>query len=177
MDWYVAFVQAQPIVSAMIQFAILGTVGEVLGFWIRRGKGWPFPFLVTLGKMLGWALLAILIKYAFIGFKGFVAALYEHGMLPGGEEAIMRAFFISLWMNILFGPFLFASHRLLDNVIERKWNWAGLMGAMWTLLWFWIPAHTVTFSLPVDYQIGLAALWSVVLGMILGFFKRVKKKA
>jgi hypothetical protein len=29
----------------------------------------------------------------------------------------------------------------------------------------------------VDYQIGLAALWSVVLGMILGFFQRVKKKA
>ncbi len=29
----------------------------------------------------------------------------------------------------------------------------------------------LTFSLPVDYQIGLAALWSVVLGVILGFSK------
>jgi hypothetical protein len=40
------------------------------------------------------------------------------------------------------------------------------------MIWFWIPAHTITFSLPTDFQIGLAALWSVVLGVILGFFNR-----
>jgi hypothetical protein len=31
-----------------------------------------------------------------------------------------------------------------------------------------IPAHTITFSLPADYQIRLAALWSLALGLILG---------
>jgi hypothetical protein len=177
MDWYDSFVEAQPILSSMLLFAILGTVGEILGFWIRRGKGWPFPPLVILGKMLGWALLGILMKYAFIGFRGFVATLYEHEMLPWGEELVVRAFFVSFWLNILFGPFVYATHCLLDNLIERKWDWAGLLPAMTSLLWFWIPAHTLTFSLQVDYQIGLAAVWSATLGIILGFLQRLKKPA
>ena len=42
------------------------------------------------------------------------------------------------------------------------------MTAWRTLIWFWIPAHTLTFSLAVDYQVGLAALWSLALGLILG---------
>jgi hypothetical protein len=41
-----------------------------------------------------------------------------------------------------------------------------------SLLWFWIPAHSVTFALPKPYQIGLAAIWSVALGIILGFYNR-----
>jgi hypothetical protein len=68
-------------------------------------------------------------------------------------------------------------HRLWDNVILRQRNWIGLEKAWWTLIWFWIPAHTLTFSLPPDYQIGLAALWSIVLGVILGFTTRKGKAA
>jgi hypothetical protein len=59
-----------------------------------------------------------------------------------------------------------------DNLIDRRWNMAGLTTAWWTLLWFWIPAHTVTFSLQTEYQIGLAAIWSLVLGPIMGYTKR-----
>ncbi len=59
-------------------------------------------------------------------------------------------------------------HRLEDNLIMREWSWGGLRKAWFTLIWFWIPAHTVTFSLPREFQIGLAALWSVALGVIMG---------
>jgi hypothetical protein len=63
-------------------------------------------------------------------------------------------------------------HRLEDNLILRRRGFEGMMPAIWTLGWFWIPAHTLTFSLPVEYQVGLAALWSLVLGLILGLRAR-----
>jgi short-subunit dehydrogenase len=46
-----------------------------------------------------------------------------------------------------------------------------------SLIWFWIPAHTITFMLPKPYQIGLAALWSIVLALILGIYKRQAMQA
>jgi len=35
-----------------------------------------------------------------------------------------------------------------------------------------VTAHTITFMLDRPYQIGLAAVWSVVLGIILGFYNK-----
>ena len=67
---------------------------------------------------------------------------------------------------------MMAFHRLEDNLILRRKGFAGITTAWKTLLWFWIPAHTVTFSLPADYQIGLAALWSLALGVIMGLTKK-----
>lgn len=173
MEWYVIISQQHPILTAMVQFAILGTLGEILGFWVRGGKGFPFRLPILLGKMVIWAGLAVVIKYVFTGFPGFVSALCEHGMLPVVPTfPVLNAFFIAAFMNIMFGPILFFSHRFLDNALERKSNWQGMKPALLTFIWFWIPAQTITFSLEVDYRIGLAAVWSVVLGVILGFFAR-----
>jgi hypothetical protein len=38
-----------------------------------------------------------------------------------------------------------------------------------TIPFFWIPAHTLTFILPADYQVLFAALLSIALGLILAF--------
>jgi len=66
---YLDWVKAQPLVSAMIQFAILGTLGEVISKWIiQRSFRYPFSFLLTIWKMLVWAALGLAIKYAFQGF-------------------------------------------------------------------------------------------------------------
>lgn len=174
MNWYIEIVKSYPIISAMIQFAILGTLGDILSYKIRGGKGYPFSILVTLGKMLGWAVLAVMIKYAFTGFSGFVQTLVEHSMLPEiiNQVTVLFAFFKSFFTNLMFGPILVMTHRLFDNWVEGKWNWANLKGAMLLLMWFWVPAHTVTFALPAEFQIGLAALWSLVLGLLLGLFAR-----
>ena len=174
MESYVAFVITHPLVSAMIQFALLGTLGDVIAKWIIEKKvSAPFGFGTLLLKMLEWAFLAILIKYAFSGFNGFVDKLVADGMLPE-LSGPMRAFAVSTTMNLQFGPFLVLMHRLLDNMVAGVKNWANLDKGFMSLLWFWIPAHTVTFSLPKPYQIGLAALWSVALGVILGFYNRQK---
>ncbi|MBQ6597571.1 MAG: Mpv17/PMP22 family protein, partial [Lentisphaeria bacterium] len=38
-----------------------------------------------------------------------------------------------------------------------------------TIVFFWIPAHTVTFLLPPDYRVLMSAVLSLVLGAILTF--------
>lgn len=175
MDAYIAFVTAHPLVSAMIQFALLGTLGDVIAKWIIEKKvSAPFGPGTLAKKMLEWAFLAILIKYAFSGFNGFIDKLVADHMLPE-LSGIGRAFAVSAAMNLQFGPFLVLMHRLLDNLVARQSNWANIDKGFMSLLWFWIPAHTVTFSLAKPYQIGLAALWSVALGVILGFYNRQKK--
>jgi peptidoglycan/LPS O-acetylase OafA/YrhL len=79
----------------------------------------------------------------------------------------------------MFGPWVIILHRLFDNFIYGKFlvPTDGLKGALLTLVWFWIPAHSVTFYLPPDQQITLAAIWSFVLGLILGIFNNRKKKS
>ncbi|MBC8276605.1 MAG: hypothetical protein H8E46_00105, partial [FCB group bacterium] len=97
----------------------------------------------------------------------------EHNLLPSFFAAgIGWAFSVSVFTNILFGPQMMLFHRIEDNVIMREWSFSGIQTAWRTLIWFWIPAHTITFCLPQDYQIGLAAVWSVVLGIIMGISRR-----
>jgi hypothetical protein len=158
----------------MIQFAILGTLGEIASKWmIQKNFKYPFGIAATLWKMLVWATLAIGIKYAFKGFGGFLTYLIEAGMWPGFKEGSFGfAFSLSALMNLQFGLTLVILHRVLDNIPEKVKNWKNLDKSMYSLLWFWIPAHTVTFMMPDDLRIGLAAVWSVALGLILGFNNR-----
>ena len=67
-------------------------------------------------------------------------------------------------------------HRLEENIIMKESGYEGMEEPLKTLLWFWIPAHTVTFILPREYQIGLAACWSVVLGVIMGLSTPQREK-
>jgi hypothetical protein len=172
MNWYIETVKAYPIVTAMIQFAILGTFGDVISKWIIRGRIFvPYDFLKFFLKMIEWAILAVFIKYAFIGFHGFIDGLTGHGLLPEMNK-LAYAFAISASMNLQFGPFLVIIHRLLDNIVAGQNDWKNINKGMLSLLWFWIPAHTLTFILDKPLQIGLAALWSVLLGIILGFYNK-----
>jgi len=170
MDWYISWVTDQPLTSAAIQFGILGTLGEIISHTIKTKKiGIPNSPLEMLGKVLAWALLGIVIKYGFTMMKGAVAALIEHSLLPGFlASGLGWAFSVSVFTNVFFGPQMMYFHRVEDNIILRRWSFAGIENALKTLVWFWIPAHTVTFALPKEFQIGLAAVWSVVLGVILG---------
>lgn len=169
---YVTAVKSYPIPMAMIQFAILGTLGEIVSKWlINKSFKYPFSFMISLWKMLEWAILAVGIKYAFQGFGGYTDRLIEHGYLPP-MTGLAYAFTLSALMNLQFGVLLVLIHRVLDNLPLKTKNWKNLDKGLYSLLWFWIPAHTLTFMLAPDYRIGLAALWSVFLGLILGFFNR-----
>ncbi len=174
MTWYIAWVTANPLLSAAIQFAILGTLGEVISFSLQQKRAAaPCTWLQLGGKVLAWALLGIIIKYGFTGMRGFTQALLDHHLLPQVfASGLGWAFAVSVLTNTFFGPQMMAFHRIEDNLILGQKGFQGITRAWATLVWFWIPAHTITFALPVDYQIGLAAAWSLVLGMIMGFSKQ-----
>ncbi|MCF8068860.1 MAG: hypothetical protein K9L30_09770 [Desulfobacterales bacterium] len=172
MNWYIEIVETNPIITAMIQFAILGTLGDIISKWIIKKKFFlPFGVKVLMLKMTEWALLSIFVKYAFVGFHGFIDSLVVHNLLPDMNTA-GYAFSVSVSMNLLFGPFLVVMHRFLENTIAGAKNWERIDKALLSLVWFWIPAHTITFMLPKPFQIGIAALLSIVLGLILGAYNR-----
>ena len=175
MNSYVELVKAYPLYTAMLQFAVLGTFGDVISKWMQQGRVFmPYKAQILILKMLEWAFLAITIKYAFVGFQGFVDSLVSHQLLP--ELGLFgRAFAVSVAMNLQFGLLLVMLHRFLDNLIAQQSNWKNIDKGMWSLIWFWIPAHTVTFMLDKPYQIGLAAIWRVVLGLFLGYYNKSVK--
>jgi len=174
MNIYIELVKTYPIYSAMIQFAVLGTLGDIFSKWMQRGVVFmPYKYAVIFLKMLEWAILAIAIKYAFVGFQGFVDSLIAQCFLPE-LNLFGRAFSVSVVMNLQFGLLLVIFHRFLDNLISRENNWKNIDKGMFSLIWFWIPAHTFTFMLDKPFQIGLAAIWSLVLGIILGYFNKSK---
>jgi hypothetical protein len=99
----------------------------------------------------------------------------SQGLIPylcGEPGTWWFAVAVSVEMNLFYAPVLMSMHRLLDNVVALKWNWRGMSIAFYTIFWFWIPAHTVTFMLPVNFQILFAAGLSLALGVILGFAGR-----
>jgi hypothetical protein len=171
MTSYRLWVQAHPFLSAAIQFGILGTLGEIVAASMRgRRPSLPCTPVQLLAKGLAWALLGLVIKAGFIGMKGFTKALLDHHILPGVlGTGLGGAFALSTLTNVFFGPQMMFFHRLEDNLILKRRGVEGMTPALWTLVWFWIPAHTLTFSLPMEFQLGLAALWSLVLGLILGW--------
>lgn len=174
MEVYINWVIQNPIISAIVQFAVLGTLGDSIAKWIQQKRIFiPYSFPILILKMIEWAILAICIKYAFVGFKGFIHNLVAQGMLPK-LTIFTNSLSISVAMNVTFGLFLVIFHRFLDNIITKENNWKNIDKGMWSLLWFWIPAHTITFMLSKPFQIGLAAVWSIVLGIILGYYNQKK---
>jgi len=170
METYRLWVQAHPLLSAAVQFGLLGTCGEVAAASLKaRRPALPCTPLQLLAKVLAWAVLGLVIKAGFVGMKGFTRALLDHGLLPQFLQAGLGwAFALSTLTNLFFGPQMMLFHRLEDNLILRRKGFEGMGSALRTLVWFWIPAHTLTFSLPPEFQVGLAALWSLALGLILG---------
>jgi len=174
MDAYITWVTQNPIFSALVQFAILGPTGEIVAAsLVAKRPALPCPWLKMLGKALAWAILGVVIKYGFVGMKGFVEALLAKHMLPMwfSTNLVAHAFALSVFTNALFGPQMMLFHRFEDNLVLGDSGYTGMWKAIQTLLWFWIPAHTITFCLPAPFQIGLAALWGLALGIILGLSK------
>jgi hypothetical protein len=174
MEFYLNWVTSYPLLSAAIQFAFLGTLGEIISFSIQKKKLLiPCSWLQLLAKVFAWAVLGIVIKYGFAGMKGFTQSLLDHELVPAFlGTGLGWAFAVSVFTNVFFGPQMMVFHRLEDNLILGQKGFQGITNAWKTLIWFWIPAHTITFLLPPDLQISLAALWSLVLGIIMGATKK-----
>ena len=63
MEIYVNWVKTNPLLSAFIQFAVLGTLGEFISISIKQKKIGPIGnWWQTLSKVLAWGILGIIIK-------------------------------------------------------------------------------------------------------------------
>ncbi len=100
-------------------------------------------------------------------------------------------------MNVVYAPVMMTFHKITDvHIIENGGTIKGLFQPVkigkifinlnWEVQWnfifkktipfFWIPAHTITFLLPPDYQVLFAALLGIALGTILAFANKMEEK-
>ncbi len=178
------------------KFTLLSTFGECLALRIKTGKYNRKGFGI-LPRAIVWGFLGITIKMAFViyaagtpqllmylGWPEAVSALTE----PFSITALLTAFSISVAMNLTYAPVMMTIHKITDtHILENEGTLRGLFKPIalqrifanldWKTQWnfvfkktipfFWIPAHTITFLLPVDYQVLFAASLGIALGLIL----------
>jgi hypothetical protein len=172
---YIEFVNAHPLLSSILQVGILGMSGELAVARMKHGY-WTFRDLGAKKLVLKsgvWSCLGLITIYAFTGYPAYIDAVIDKGiwLKSAQTNVLIRALSISLFLNLLFGPLPMLFHRWTNSWIDSKpMDWESLQKAWMTILWFWIPAQTITFCLPKDFQVGLAAVWSIALGIILGYF-------
>lgn len=181
---------------SFLKFALLATAGEMLGLRIRTGS-YNQPGFGILPRAIVWGLLGFTIKLAFVIFgKGTPAfltymGLEDVGSLMGGAFGagkLLVAFSISAAMNLIYAPVMMTLHKITDtHILNNGGTLRGLLrpirfgdimtGINWQVQWnfvfkktipfFWIPAHTLTFLLPEQFQVLFAALLGIALGVIL----------
>lgn len=195
-DFFVWFSTDWAFTASFIKFAILATMGEMLGSRIRTGIYLPVGFAL-LYRAVVWGFLGMTVKAAFMIFGGGTPLILEHlGMEnasavmagPVTGARVLLAFAISTFLNIFYAPVLMVTHRVSDLHVaaaagdRRKLltvpDVKGLLASIdWNSMWgivlkksiplFWIPAQTVNFLLPEEFRMLVAALYSTVLGVIL----------
>lgn len=188
-----------PYVMGFFKTAILATMGELLATRIRKGAYFPNPGICI--KFFVWGFLGVVFVLAFKLFASGVAAAQMANLLPSINQDtfwanLLTAFLISFLMNLLFAPTFMIVHRITDtfielgegrfhaivkvrlnDVIERiDWKTFFSFVVLKTIPFFWIPAHTITFLLPENYRVLMAAYLSIALGVLLSAAKQLKIK-
>lgn len=181
-----AATRSAPYPMGVLKIGLLGTMGELLGAKIVTGR-WKLRGIRLWQRTAVWAFLGVVFTAVFPLFSFGVDGLLDKGLLPGKGVGTLTAFWKSFFMNIIFAFPMMVFHRITDTLIDRnqllgRWplvqvfvgiDWRNMFRVVGAAcLWFWIPAHTITFVLPPEYRVMSAALLAIVLGTILGFAKK-----
>lgn len=186
---FVSLTAAHPYWMGFAKFAILATMGELLARRLGGGT-WQKPAGLV-WRVLIWGLIGVAITFMFNFYSLGAAAVIEKGLIPTAEGwpgKLLTAFYTSAVMNLTFGPVFMAAHRLSDTWLDLRaargqvFVKEALAAVDWPGFWdfvvgktiplWWIPAHTVTFLLPAEYRVLVAAYLSIVLGVILVYARR-----
>jgi hypothetical protein len=199
---YKEFNAIHPLLMAFLKFAILATFGEMLGLRVKTGRytmqGFGLLLRSVIWGILGiWIAIAMGIfrngvPIYFSQFKLF-NGIQEAMTAPFSVMKLCGAFLISVMMNTAFAPVFMTLHKITDahilryrgkvSALFKPLNMAQSFAAIdWKVQWgfvfkksiplFWIPAHTLTFILPIDFQVLFAAFCSIILGLILSIAAR-----
>lgn len=196
-DGFCSLTAQYPLWMAFLKFGILATFGELLGSRIKTGayyhKGFGlFPKFIVWGVLGMWIALAMSVFKT-----GIPAFMERTACFAGVKEAmtaelswlkVIGAFFVSLMMNCSFAPVFMTFHKICDMHIAdfegkavslirpiqmRKHIQAINWDVQWSFVFkktiplFWVPAHTLTFCLPGEFQVLFAAFCSIILGVFL----------
>ncbi len=195
-DFYIQFNHDHGLITSFIKFALLATLGEVIGLRIKTGSYYKKGFGI-LPRMIVWGFLGVTIKIAFVIFAAGTPVFLESVGLTNAQqvmkvsfspEKLLVAFSISLAMNVVYAPVMMTLHKITDmHIINNGGTLAGFFTPIkfkklfvdldWNVQWnfvfkktipfFWIPVHTITFLLPPDFRVLFAALLGIALGAIL----------
>ena len=192
-------------VTSFLKFAILATFGEAIGLRIRTGK-YNYKGFGLIPRAIVWGVLGLTIKLSFVVFGTGVPSFLSYMGLKDASAAmqaslsglkILVAFSISAAMNIIYAPFMMTLHKVTDTHIlnnggtlhgffrpikfgeiftNLNWNVQWNFVFKRTIPFFWIPAHTITFLLPAEFQVLFAAILGIVLGVLLAVASQLGAK-
>ncbi len=203
---YEQFNRSHGMVMSFVKFAVLATLGEMLGLRIKTGV-YSFQGFGILPRAIVWGFLGLVIKGAFTIFASGTPVFLEYLSMDGATAIIksdlswakvMVAFCISVAMNLTFGPMMMTFHKITDtHILQTGGTLGGLFSPIpihkiiidmnWDVQWnfvfrktipyFWIPVHTITFLLPPEYHVLFAALLGLMLGVVLSVASQMGRKA
>lgn len=196
-DWYKTFNAEHGMIMSFLKFAILSTMGEMLGHRISTGSYYSKTFGIA-PRAIIWGFLGMGISMAMTIFSvGTPAFLVKLGMENAIDvfvspefswDKVLVALSVSVAMNTIFAPVFMTFHKITDAHIARcggsvkalitpipmaemfaNINWNAQWGFVFkkTIPFFWYPAHTITFLLPAEQRVLFAAVLGIVLGVLL----------
>jgi hypothetical protein len=170
--FYKDFNASFPFLISFIKFAILATLGELLGLRIRQGKYYEKGFGV-LPRAMVWGILGISIKMAFIifgegapqmlqvlGFQFPVdppsAILKQDFFTTFSGLQALSAFAVSVTMNVFFAPIFMTFHKITDtHILANNGSWKCLFKPIpfgkilkemnWKVQWNFVIMKTIPF--------------------------------
>lgn len=110
---------------------------------------------------------------------------------------LWAAFSVGTMMNLFFAPLFMAFHRITDTHIQstggtlrgffspvpvgryiRETDWFNFWDFVVkkTIPFFWIPAQTLNFMLPEEFRVLVAAIYSIILGILLSLASLMQMK-
>jgi len=176
-----------PYLMGFFKVGLLATFGEMLKVRVKTGS-WKVPALFA--RFIVWGIVGLLFTFVFAMFANGMGSLIGTPLWFGKKawalnptfwDKLLFAFSTSFWQNVIFAFPMMLGHEWCNEVINQKRFVGGaeflekLNKPVWgsfipkTIIFFWIPAHTVTFLLPPDYRVLMSAVLSLVLGAILTF--------
>ena len=203
LESYKAFNHEHGLITSFVKFAMLATLGEVIGLRIKTGNYYESGFGI-LPRAIVWGFIGITIKIAFIIFTTGTPVFLEYMGIedaasaltgPLNAKKVFVAFCTSVAMNLVYAPVMMTFHKITDTHILANGGKLSLLfkpirfreifiHLNWDVQWhfvfkktipfYWIPAHTITFLLPADDQVLFAAILGITLGMILAIANKME---
>lgn len=167
-----------PYTMGFLKLFLLGTLGELIKTRLAK-RTWQVSYVFE--KAAVWGLYGMWFTAAIPFGAAGTTQLAESGLWWKWFPPLS----MSLWVNLVGGYALFmmVSHEYANFVIAQRWRiwslekWAKQVDVLFVFsfipktLIFWIPAHTLTYSLPPEFRV----LMTAVLAIMLGFFLTVGK--